>query len=101
MTGPTWRNIYDLNDEQFKSLGMAEDHMELMEICEAESILNELLNFEPNCIPALNVMGHMCGRYLSDFENAIIFYDKVLKLEPDNVWARDERRRYKRYLNYD
>ena len=101
MAGPTWRNIYELNDQQIRDLGLAEDHMELMEISEAESILLKLIEDSPDCIPVLNVMGHMQGRYLSDFENAINYYDKVLKLEPDNAWARDERRRYQRYLNYD
>ena len=41
------------------------------------------------------------GRHLSDFEAAIGYYDKVLEIEPDNAWARDERRRYQRYLSYD
>ena len=68
---------------------------------EAESILLKLIDDNPDCIPVLNVMGHMQGRYLSDFENAINYYDRVLKLEPDNAWARDERRRYQRYLKYD
>tara|TARA_B100001996_G_scaffold27684_1_gene21233 strand:- start:212 stop:517 length:306 start_codon:yes stop_codon:yes gene_type:complete len=101
MAGPSWRNIYDLKDEQIRDLGEAEDLMELMQISEAESILLNLIDKSPNCIPILNVMGHMQGRYLSDFENAIHYYDKVLELEPDNAWARDERRRYQRYLKYD
>ena len=101
MAGASWRNIYELNDRQIRDLGLDEDHMELMEISEAESILLKLIHDSPDCIPVLNVMGHMQGRYLSDFENAIIYYDKVLKLEPDNAWARDERRRYQRYLDYD
>jgi len=25
----------------------------------------------------------------------------VLEIEPDNAWARDERRKYSRYLSYD
>ena len=29
------------------------------------------------------------------------FYDKVLEIESDNAWARDERRRYQRYLTYE
>jgi|TARA_B110000495_G_C22906606_1_gene529272 tetratricopeptide (TPR) repeat protein len=101
MAGPSWRNIYSLDETQIDELGMAEDHMELMEINEAESILKRLIDVNPNCIPALNVMGHMQGRYLSDFESAIVYYEQVLKLEPDNIWARDERRRYQRYLKYD
>ena len=51
--------------------------------------------------PVLNVMAHLQGRYLSDFEKAVEFYDKVLTIEPDNAWARDERRRYTRYSSYD
>ena len=38
---------------------------------------------------------------LADFEKAVEYYDRVLELEPDNAWARDERRRYQRYLTYD
>ncbi len=101
MSGPAWRNVYDLEDEQIRDLGVAEDYMELMKISEAESILLTLIENSPDCVPVLNVMGHMQGRYLSDFEKAIHYYDKVLEIEPDNVWARDERRRYHRYLNYD
>ena len=71
MAGPSWRNIYDLKDEQIRDLGEAEDLMELMQISEAESILLNLIDKSPNCVPILNVMGHMQGRYLSDFENAI------------------------------
>ena len=56
---------------------------------------------DPDCIPVLNNLGHLFGRYLSDFDRAIEFYDKVLILEPDNAWARDERRRYRRYQTYD
>ena len=29
------------------------------------------------------------------------FYTQVLEIEPDNAWARDERRKYSRYLSYD
>ena len=101
MSGPAWRNVYDLEDGQIRDLGVAEDYMELMKISEAESILLTLIENSPDCVPVLNVMGHMQGRYLSDFEKAIHYYDKVLEIEPDNVWARDERRRYHRYLNYD
>ena len=47
------------------------------------------------------VLAHMYGRHLSDFESAIKFYNLVLDIEPDNAWARDERRKYSRYLSYD
>jgi tetratricopeptide (TPR) repeat protein len=72
-----------------------------MEINEAESILLGLFDKDKNCIPVLNILGHLYGRYLSDFETSIEYYDKVLQLEPDNSWARDERRRYRRYVTYD
>jgi hypothetical protein len=75
--------------------------MESMEINDAEGILLGLLEGDKDCIPVLNILGHLHGRYLSDFETAIDYYDKVLLLEPDNAWARDERRRYRRYVTYD
>lgn len=75
--------------------------MEMLDIDRAEEILLELLEEDSKCIPVLNNLGHMHGRYLSDFEKAIEYYEKVLMLEPDNAWARDERRRYARYLTYD
>ena len=65
MAGPSWRNIYELNDQQIRDLGLAEDHMELMEISEAESILLKLIHDSPDCIPVLNVMGHICLLYTS------------------------------------
>ena len=73
----------------------------MLAIDRAEEILMELLEEDSECIPVLNNLGHMNGRYLSDFEMAIEYYEKVLILEPDNAWARDERRRYARYLTYD
>ena len=101
MSGPVWRNVYSLNEDQISKLDEAEDHMGMMRIGPAEKILIELLKQEPECVPVLNVMAHLQGRYLSDFEKAIEFYDKVLTIEPDNAWARDERRRYTRYSSYD
>ncbi len=101
MGAPQWKNIYELSSDQINKLGEAEDKMESMEINEAESILLGLLDKDKNCIPVLNILGHLHGRYLSDFETSIEYYDKVLQLEPDNSWARDERRRYRRYVTYD
>ena len=37
----------------------------------------------------------------TDVEKAVEIYDKVLRLEPDNAWARDARRRYQRYVGRD
>ncbi len=101
MTGPVWRNIYELSESQIERLDKAEEEMQLMNINKAESLLNSILDEDLNCIPALNNLGHLYGRYLSDFDKAIEYYDLVLKLEPENIWARDERRRYRRYSNYD
>ncbi|MBS65250.1 MAG: hypothetical protein CMA93_02850 [Euryarchaeota archaeon] len=101
MTERQWRNSYQLSDKQLSLLEEAEECMEMLAIDRAEEILMELLEEDSECIPVLNNLGHMNGRYLSDFEKAIEYYDKVLILEPDNAWARDERRRYARYLTYD
>lgn len=101
MASPRWKNTYSLSLEQITQLEEAEDKMESMEISVAEEILLSMIRFDSNCIPALNVLGHLNGRHLSDFEVAIEYYDKVLLLEPENAWARDERRRYRRYLDYD
>jgi len=75
--------------------------MEMLDIDNAESILLELLGEDSNCVPVLNNLGHMHGRYLSEWEKAVEFYERVLQIEPDNAWARDERRRYQRYLTRD
>jgi|TARA_B100001250_G_scaffold1866_1_gene1653 hypothetical protein len=101
MGAPRWKNIYDLSSDQIEKLEDAEDKMESMEINESEKILLGLLEEDNNCIPVLNILGHLHGRYLSDFEASIEYYDRVLELEPDNAWARDERRRYRRYVTYD
>ena len=97
----SWENIYDLSDEQLTNLDKAEDLIEMMDLTKAENLLLEMNREDPNCVPVLNVLAHMYGRYLSDFENAIKFYNLVLDIEPDNAWARDERRKYSRYLSYD
>ena len=101
MAGPVWKNIYRLSDEQIASLDEAEERMEVLDISGAEEILLRMLKEHPICVPVLNKLGHMCGRYLSEFEKAVEYYDMVLEIEPDNAWARDERRRYRRYLTYD
>ncbi len=98
---PGWKNVYELSSDQIEKLGEAEEMMESMKINQAEEILMSLLKDDEDCIPVLNILGHLHGRYLSDFELAIDFYDQVLLLEPDNSWARDERRRYRRYATYD
>ena len=101
MTKNTWENIYELSDEQLSNLDKAEDLIEMMDLTKAENLLLEMNKEDPNCVPVLNVLAHMYGRHLSDFENAIKFYNLVLEIEPDNAWARDERRKYSRSLSYD
>ena len=101
MAGPEWRNVYRLSDEQLGQLEQAEQCMEMIDINRAESILMSMLEEDADCVPVLNNLGHMYGRYLSDFEKAVEYYNRVLEIEPDNAWARDERRRYQRYLTYD
>ena len=101
MAGPSWKNVYRLSDSQISSLDEAEEKMEKMDITGAEEILLRLLEEDSKCVPVLNNLAHMNGRYLSDFEKAVEYYEKVLEIEPDNAWARDERRRYQRYLTYD
>jgi len=101
VSGPLWKNVYELTDVQIAGLDQAEELMLLMQINDAESLLLSMVAEDPDCIPVLNNLGHLFGRYLSDFDRAIEFYDKVLILEPDNAWARDERRRYRRYQTYD
>lgn len=100
MSGPSWVNIYNLTDEQMEAIDTAEDAMEMLNLTKAEEILNELTKEDPNCIPALNLLGHLYGRHLSDYPMAIQYYSKVLELEPENAWARDERRKFRRYSTY-
>ncbi|MBS65613.1 MAG: hypothetical protein CMA93_04755 [Euryarchaeota archaeon] len=101
MSERQWRNSYQLSQDQLNRLEEAEERMEMLEIDKAEEVLLAMLEEDANCIPVLNNLGHMYGRYLSDFEKAVEYYEKVLEIEPDNAWARDERRRYSRYLTYD
>jgi len=101
VSGPQWRNVYRLSEEQLQRLEEAENRMEMLDINNAESILMELLEQDSDCVPVLNNLGHMYGRYLSEWEKAIEYYGRVLQIEPDNSWARDERRRYQRLLSYD
>jgi tetratricopeptide (TPR) repeat protein len=99
MGEPAWKNIYHLTDEQLTQLDDAETAMEKMDLSEAERILLAMLEENDECIPVLTNLGHMYGKYLSEFETAVEYYDRVLVLEPDNAWARDARRRYARYID--
>ena len=91
---------YNLTEDQITSIDLAEEAMDMLDLKKAEKILNKLKEEDPSCIPVLNILGHLHGRYLSDYEVAIGYYDQVLKLEPENAWARDERRKFRRYITY-
>ena len=101
MTERTWENTYELTDEQLEHLEEAESLMEGMDLTNAERVLLAMLEDSPDCIPVLSNLGHLYGKHLSEFENAVEYYDRVLEIEPDNAWARDARRRYSRYIGRD
>ncbi len=98
MSSHTFENTYDLSSEQLEQLDRAEELMVKNHLGAAEELLLKMLEDEEGCIPVLSNLGHLYGRHLSEFENAIKYYDLVLELEPDNAWARDARRRYLRYV---
>tara|TARA_Y100000758_G_scaffold154649_1_gene109750 strand:- start:131 stop:436 length:306 start_codon:yes stop_codon:yes gene_type:complete len=101
MVGRGWENIYSLTDDQIQKLDEAEGQMEMHDLSGAEEVLLAMLEEDSECIPVLSNLGNLYGKYLSEFERAVEYYSKVLELEPDNAWARDERRRYQRYSSYD
>ena len=91
-------NTYNLSESQLQRLEDAEEMMLKNDLGNAEDLLLEMLEEDNDCIPVLSNLGHLSGRYLSEFETAVTYYDKVLAIEPDNAWARDSRRRYLRYI---
>ena len=101
MSDHAFENTYDLSNEQLQSLDEAEEEMLRNNLGKAEEILLAMLVDDEECIPVLNNLAHLYGRYFSDFEKAVEIYGKVLALEPDNAWARDARRRYMRYVGRD
>ena len=91
-------NTYELSEKQLLDLEKAEEMMLKNDLGNAEELLLDMLNQDDKCIPVLSNLGHLYGRYLSEFNTAVKYYDRVLALEPDNAWARDSRRRYLRYI---
>jgi|TARA_B100000965_G_scaffold404398_1_gene435012 tetratricopeptide (TPR) repeat protein len=91
-------NTYDLSESQLVDLEKAEEMMLKNDLGNAEQLLLKMLEEDEDCIPVLSNLGHLYGRYLSEFETAIEYYNRVLEIEPDNAWARDSRRRYLRYI---
>jgi len=92
-------NTYDLTESQLAELEEAEELILKNSLGKAEELLLKMLESDDECIPVLSNLGHLYGRYLSEFETAVEYYDRVLQLEPDNAWARDSRRRYLRYID--
>jgi tetratricopeptide (TPR) repeat protein len=101
MSDLPFKNTYRLTPEQLQNLDEAEEMMEKHDLTAAEEALLKMLEEDPICVPVLNNLGHLYGKLLSEFEKAVEYYEKVLELEPDNAWARDQRRRYQRYCSYD
>ena len=97
MSAP-FENTYGLSESQLQRLEDAEEMMLKNDLGNAEILLLEMLKEDDQCIPVLSNLGHLYGRYLSEFETAVSYYNKVLDIEPDNAWARDSRRRYLRYI---
>ena len=100
MSDHPFHNIYNLSDMQLEQLEMAEEMLEFQRLSAAEKLLLEMLENSPECIPILNNLGVLYGKYFMEYEKAISYYNMVLKLEPSNEWARNERRRYERYSTY-
>ena len=94
-----FENTYGLSEIQLADLEEAEELILKNSLGKAEDLLLKMLELDDECIPVLSNLGHLYGRYLSEFETAVKYYDRVLQLEPDNAWARDSRRRYLRYIN--
>lgn len=99
MGNHTFDNTYDLSDKQLIELDEAEELMIKGALGAAEKMLLSMLKRDEKCIPVLSNLGHLYGRYLSEFETAVEYYNRVLIIEPDNAWARDARRRYLRYID--
>ena len=100
MSARDFRNIYNLTNEQLEQLDNAEEMLEVQHLNSAEELLLEMLQKSPQCIPVLNNLGVLYGKYFIEYEKAIFYYNQVLELEPSNEWARNERRRYERYITY-
>ena len=100
MSGRSFHNIYNLSDQQLEELDKAEEMLEFQHLNSAEELLLEMLEKSPDCIPVLNNLGVLYGKYFLEYEKAISYYNKVLKIEPSNEWARNERRRYEPDVRY-
>ena len=101
MSDLPFKNTYGLSQDQLQALDEAEEAMEVGRLNDAESLFLAMLKEDEDCVPVLANLGHLHGRHFSEYDKAVEYYDRVLLLEPDNAWARDERRKYKRWLDSD
>ena len=69
-------NTYNLTEDQITNIDLAEEAMDMLDLTKAEEILNKLNQEDPSCIPVLNILGHLHGRYLSDMRGHR-YYDQV------------------------
>ena len=79
MTTP-FENTYDLSESQLLELEKAEEMMLKNDLGNAETLLLRMLEQDEDCIPVLSNLGHLYGRYLSEFETAISIITEFLKL---------------------
>jgi Flp pilus assembly protein TadD len=63
-------------------------YVELGQLEDALRIYVDILKFHPSDIEALLIMGHICMS-LRKFEDARVFYNRVLEIEPWNPHARE------------
>ena len=79
MSNRSFQNIYGLSDQQLEDLDKAEEMLELQHLNSAEELLLEMLKDSPECIPVLNNLGVLYGKYFLEYEKAIKEIFRVLK----------------------
>ena len=57
---------------------------------EAEDILNECLAIDPNDINSLLELGKICSKDFTRYDQAEQFFQRILDIEPDNLFAKIE-----------
>ena len=72
-----FENTYDLSDSQLADLEEAEEMMLKNDLGNAEDLLLSMLEDDSECIPVLSNLGHLYGRYLSEFETAVKYLSLI------------------------
>jgi Flp pilus assembly protein TadD len=65
-------------------IGLAICAAEEQDLQQAQALLGQALNFEPNSLIALSMQGDLCLRR-KEYADAIRFYQKLLSLDPTNL----------------